>query len=214
MSCNRSINPLTDLGQTHWILYEFENSESIESLNIWNINNTANLTSGAKRIRVDASEDGANWTNLGVIQLEMAEASLEYFGQEVTSLGVFKAQFVLFTILENHGGSCSGLAEVQFNLGQGTTPTQEEYLNQKIVISPNPADEFFKISFTGINTNSYSYQLVDMTGKIVLQEGEQNSGALTEFDIPSTALPDGQYALRVNTDEGSISKKIIITHPR
>ena len=214
MSCQKSINPLTEIGQTHWILYEFEKTESIESLKIWNINHEENLTAGAKRMRVDVSKDGASWSNLGVLQLEMAKASKNYLGQEITTLGTFEAQFVLFTILENHGGACSGLAEVQFNLGQGTTPTVDEYLSSRITISPNPADEFFNITLNGIKSNTYSYQLVDMTGRVIMQDVSQNYGDQSEIDIESVALPDGQYALRLSTDEGMVSKKIIITHPK
>lgn len=214
MSCNRSTNPITDLGQTHWILYEFEQAKSIESIRIWNINNQKNLDNGAKRMRVDISNDGASWQNMGVLQIDKAEASRTYSGQDFNDLGVFEARFVLFTILENHGGGCAGLAEVQFNLGEATTPTEEEVLAARVIISPNPASDFINVDLNDIVTQQYSLQVVDMAGGVVFQKTDQRHLSGTDIVIDGVSLADGQYALQIITDEGVISKKLIIVNPK
>lgn len=214
MSCNRSTNPLTELGQTHWILYEFEEAKSIESLRIWNINNQKNLDNGAKRMRVDISNDGASWQNMGVLLIDKADASRTYTGQDFTDLGVFEAQYVLFTIIENHGGGCSGLAEVQFKLGEATTPTEEEILAARVIVSPNPASDFINVDLNDIVTTQYSYQVVDMTGGVLIRKNDQRHLPGTDIIIDGVQLEDGQYALQIVTDEGAISKKLIIINPK
>jgi len=213
MSCTPSTNPLAEIGQTHWILYEFDEIQAIESIHIWNINNPDELTSGAKRIRMDISPDGASWTNMGVALIDMAEASEDYIGQDISEYGSFEAQFVLLTIIENHGGLCSGLSEVRFNLGVGTTPTIDEVLAQSIIVSPNPADDFINISIADIETDEISYQLVDMTGRVLLRDVVDINSSVTDLELTTTDIVDGTYTISMQTDQGSIAKRIIVVHP-
>ncbi len=214
-SCNVSASPVAELGQSHWILYEFDQIQTIKSLRIWNINHPEQLTSGARRIRVDISSNGTTWDNMGIIDVGMGSTSRTYLGEEFENLGTFDAQFVLLTILQNHGSvTCSGLAEVQFNLSESTTPTDDEYLSSLVTVFPNPSSDRFNISLDGINTSNISYRLVDMTGRILLQDKVQTSGSNNEIDINGISLPDGMYSLRIDTDQGSIAKKLVVVHPR
>jgi len=213
LSCQRSMNPLTEFGQSHWIMYEFDEAQSIESMRLWNLNRTDQLTSGAKRMRMDISMDGATWANMGVIELDMSDGSRDYVGLEVDEIGAFNAQFVLFTILENHGGSCFGLSEVQFNLGETTVDTQDEYLSTRMIVSPNPVDSELRLTITDILTRSISYQLVDMKGRVLAQQKLNTTGSAHQIIIDGAALANGQYALKVDTDQGSATKKVLVIHP-
>ena len=124
MSCNLSPNPFAEIGDSHWIMYEFEQVESIESINLWNINNPNQLTSGAQRIRMDISPDGATWTNMGVFEVAMADASEDYTGELMADFEAFEGRYILFTILANHGGPCSGIGEVRLSLIHISEPTR------------------------------------------------------------------------------------------
>ncbi len=214
MSCQKSANPLQGFGDSHWILYEFDNIQPIENLQIWNINHPDKRTSGAKRVRMDISSDGAAWTNHSLLNLEMADASYDYSGERIEDIASFEAKFVLFTILENHGGTCSGLGEVKFNLGAVTVATEEEYLSSLVSISPNPASSSVQISLADINTSSVSYQVVDVAGRILMRKKDQRIGSNKEFSIATSALADGHYTLSMVTDEGLIAKQIIVAQPR
>lgn len=213
ISCNTSPNPLAEIGQSHWIMYEFEQVEAIESINIWNLNNANQLTSGVHRVRMDISQDGATWTNMGVVEIAMADASPEYIGELVDDFGVFESRYVLFTIFANHGGPCTGLAEVRFNLGIGTVPTIDEELAAAVTVSPNPADQYVNVSIKDITARTISYQLVDMTGKVILKEVADNHHVNSDIRISTDNMSDGTYALNMQTEEGIVTKKIIVVHP-
>ncbi len=213
MSCQTSPNPFAEIGETHWIMYEFEQLEAIESINIWNINNESQLASGAKRIRMDVSPDGADWINMGIINLDMGQADPNYLGELVDDFEAFEARYVLFTVFDNHGGPCSGLAEVKFNLGIGTVPTIDEELAAAVIISPNPADRFFNVSIEDIAARTISYQLVDMTGRVLLREIADNDRVRSDIRISTTNMSEGTYALNMQTEEGLVTKKIVVVHP-
>ncbi len=214
MSCNTSPNPFAEIGESHWIMYEFEQVESIESINIWNLNNPDQLTSGAQRIRMDISPDGASWTNMGVVELAMAEASADYVGELLVDFEAFEGRYVLFTILANHGGPCSGFAEVRFNLGVGTVPTIDEELAAAVIVAPNPADKFVNIDIGDIISRTIRYQVLDMTGKVLMRDvAEMGRNSTQDVSISTADLSAGTYAISMETDEGIVTKKIIVVHP-
>jgi len=212
LSCESFPNPLGALGNNHWIMYEFDNLQGITSMDIWNANHPDYLTAGVKTLRVDYSPDGTTWTELGMAELQMADASPEYTGSNI-ELGGFDARYVLFTSIENHGGSCTGLSEVRFNLGE-TTATEDTYLSSLITIAPNPADQEINIAFGDIQSRDINYQLVDATGKILMRDQTEIVRVRDGLILPSSSLPDGHYTLQVQTDEGTAAKQIIILHAK
>ena len=213
MSCQTSTNPFAEIGETHWIMYEFEQLEAIESINIWNINNESQLTSGARRIRMDISPNGASWTNMGTFELGIGKADPDYLGELIDDFEAFEARYVLFTVFANHGGPCSGLAEVKFNLGIGTVATIDEELAASVIISPNPADQFFNVKIEDISANTISYQLVDMTGRVILREIADNYQTRSDIRISTNNMSQGTYALNMQTEKGLVTKKIVVVHP-
>jgi hypothetical protein len=214
LSCEARMNPLQGIGETHWILYEFDEPQSIGEIHVWNVNHPDYLLSGAKRVRIDISSDGAVWSNMGTYVLDQADGSQDYVGQDMEGIEPFEAQFIIMTILESHGGPCSGLAEVQFVLDNLTTATDDQLLAQSVEIIPNPVDLQINVGIVDVRTSEIVFQLVDMTGKVVDQGVQNSSGSDHQFALDAQTLPDGQYALQLVTDEGSITKKIIVIHPK
>lgn len=215
MSCQQRANPIPELGASHWIKYDFQEEQSIEAMRIWNITHPVQSKSGAKRLRVDVSSDGMAWNLIGVYDIEQGSTSKEYVGELLPDMLEFQARHVVLTILETHGSpACGGLAEVQFLLGEGTVATNDTYLASLITIIPNPVDRNFTVFMDGISTSEIAYQMIDMSGRLLFQDRLTTYGTKNEIELSGAALPDGQYTLRIDTDKGSVSKKVLVVHPR
>jgi len=81
----------------------------------------------------------------------------------------------------------------------------EELIQKRILIYPNPASEIVRIYYPG-NASEIKLQLMDITGKIVLEKNTlQNS-----FIIDVSKNSPGYYFLKVHSSEGSISQKLLI----
>jgi len=213
LSCETFPNPLGELGNNHWLLYEFDEVQSIEDLTIWNSNHPEYLDAGIKTLRIDFSSDGAVWSQLGTAELEIGEGSPDYTGRDLV-FEEFEAKYVLLTSIENHGGPCTGLGEVRFNLGDFSTSTEDTFLSSLISISPNPADQYVDIAFGDIITDKISYQVVDATGRILQREVTEMSLIRDGLTLATADLPDGHYTLQMQTDIGTAAKQIIILHTK
>jgi len=84
----------------------------------------------------------------------------------------------------------------------------EDMLDEKsVTIYPQPASSVFTIE--GIDAASVTgLTLVDMNGKVKMQL--KNVSSLTGINIQD--LPNGMYLVNINTNENTISKKLIINH--
>lgn len=120
VSCTTSANPNPVRGNTsHWLLYEFHNSQYIDSSYIWNANRAGESGWGAKDVVIDYSPDGTNWVELGQFTFPQGTEASNYAGFLGPRFnGVFLKK-ILITILNTHdGGSCASIAEVQFKIDQ------------------------------------------------------------------------------------------------
>lgn len=84
-----------------------------------------------------------------------------------------------------------------------TTGIEEHNTTNDLAIFPNPANEVINIVTDG---NIKSISIYDMTGKEVASFQSVNQSFIT---LPSY-LTNGLYLLRINTERGIISKKILI----
>jgi len=117
VSCQLTPNPNPALGPSHWILFEFDEPQSIDSIHIWNANRTGELAWGIKTARIDYAEDSSNWENLGMYTFPQGPGTLAYEGFDGPNLGGVFVKKILLTVLETYGnGSCASLAEIQFNI--------------------------------------------------------------------------------------------------
>lgn len=88
-----------------------------------------------------------------------------------------------------------------------TTTGIEQYLQNQIILSPNPADDHINVQCTMHNAQleGATIELLDMYGKL-LQTIEVTS-EITQIDIRH--LSAGVYFARVNTQEGAVTKKFV-----
>ncbi len=117
VSCQTSANPNPVWGNTHWILYEFDEVQYIGESHVWNANRVGESGWGAKDVIIDYSTDGTTWINLGTYLFSQADESATYAGFTGPNFGGVAIQKILLTIQTTHSGSgCASLAEMQFKI--------------------------------------------------------------------------------------------------
>lgn len=124
LSCATSANPNSSRGTSHWIRYDLGRNYSIANIDIWNFNHPDSLGMGIRDAHIDISTDGVTWTSMGQFTVPRATGSTLYPGaKSVHSLGFQPARYILITPVNNHGGgSCFGMAEIQFHLSGSLLP--------------------------------------------------------------------------------------------
>lgn len=116
-SCAPSPNPNPALGSTHWIEYDLGQVRTLSKSWVWNTNDPERLDQGFRRVRIDHSLDGENWTYYGTMDFPRGNGQAIYSGFPGPDLREVEARYVLLTALSNHGDpNCAGLAEIKFHL--------------------------------------------------------------------------------------------------
>ncbi len=103
-------------------------------------------------------------------------------------------------------GAVNGSTEVfydNFSLVEDSGLSTENVLASKFRIYPNPANDF--VNIIGDNVRIESTELFDLLGKQVFSARSLTNGRL---DISSMAK--GVYVLKINSDAGSLTRKIVI----
>jgi hypothetical protein len=118
VSCETSPNPNAMRGDSHWILYEFEENQYIDSSYVWNANRTGESGWGANEVVVDYSIDGTSWLELGTYTFPQAPENDGYMGFLGPDFGGIALNKILVTILSTHDPSatCASIAEMQFKV--------------------------------------------------------------------------------------------------
>ena len=75
-----------------------------------------------------------------------------------------------------------------------------------IKISPNPANSFFNVEFPESLTEAAQITLLDVSGKILIQEKAYNKNT----QINTSELNAGTYFLRIDTNVASYYQKVMI----
>jgi len=83
------------------------------------------------------------------------------------------------------------------------TSIEENDLNKQVSIYPNPARDYVKIE---TETNLISIAIFTLTGEIVLNE---NTTGLS-FEFNTSGFKSGSYILKINTNKGVISKRLVV----
>jgi hypothetical protein len=127
VSCETSPNPNALRGDSHWILYEFEENQYIDSSYVWNANRAGESGWGASEVVVDYSIDGTNWIELGAYSFPQAPETDNYEGFLGPNFGGIALNKILVTVLNTHDASntCVSIAEMQFNVNLLGVQTNE-----------------------------------------------------------------------------------------
>ncbi len=91
----------------------------------------------------------------------------------------------------------------------GSTSTEDLAVDQTISVFPNPASDRMFIDINTANkVTDVSIELLNIQGQAVLNQNYDFYNGRIELDINS--VPAGVYALNVRTENGLISKKVVI----
>ncbi len=113
LSCEKSENPNSDRGLSHWISYDLGQLYTLFDAQVWNYN-VANMTEkGFSMVAVDISLDGNTWTEHGIYNWPLAQGESNYSGFMGPSFDGAIARYVVFTALDS-GDECKGLGKIAF----------------------------------------------------------------------------------------------------
>ena len=78
------------------------------------------------------------------------------------------------------------------------------------VIIPNPNGGAFSLKIDGLSNGNTTIQIYDTVGKLIYNESNKTNNGVFSKDIDLTAAANGVYYLKINSDESSVIKKIIV----
>ena len=192
LSCTEEISPNPARGSGHWILYDFGYNYELSSMYVWNYNVAAHTNRGIKDVYIDYSVDGNTWTELAYTQFQEADGTNSYSGFYGPDFNGEIARYVLITVISNWGDpSCSGLAEIRFDIIN--TIDIDEIKNDESLISvyPNPVDDVLYLNFGALIpqelflNNAGGNKLLHLSGKEI------------KSMIDVSYLPAGLYLITV-----------------
>jgi len=95
----------------------------------------------------------------------------------------------------------------------GTIPTEEEAAVRRDIIGmnlfPNPAQNYFNVSFDEPLSDDYQWALVDVLGR-VLEQGIARKGT-AQMTIDSEKLSEGTYFFTIRNDHAYAQRKVVIS---
>lgn len=138
--------------------------------------------------------------------LDFGDGSPAFPGVFDTVSHTFPAPGIYQVCLEisNFAGSCTDTYCSFINLTSAVGEPTSELL--EVSISPNPAGEFARVQV--FNAMPRRAELFDVFGKKIW---EKNVLSPT-FEIETPEFPSGIYVLRIQTDKGFASKKLVVKH--
>ena len=86
--------------------------------------------------------------------------------------------------------------------------SNNQFLEATFSVVPNPNNGSFFINLKNQTTN-YSIEIFDVLGKTILQQNFKNNSVLSQ-NIVIPEAKTGVYFVNIKTDEGQITKKIIV----
>lgn len=206
VSCSVSASPNPALKSGHWILYDLTALYKISSLRIWNTNDPQHLDWGTSKLHISYSEDSIIWKNVGDVTLEKASGSNTYEGSDWIPLDIPKAKYILLTSKESFGGSCHGIAEVNFQAEKVkiNTASKDDLSKSKplsLVLTPNPFSQLLRLNIQDaipgdyiLNVHNSIGDLVDFR-KVSVQSGEES------LEVDARSWPAGSYVFTLTNDK-------------
>jgi len=78
------------------------------------------------------------------------------------------------------------------------------------IVYPNPVNEVVNISFKTIEPMTLTFEIISMTGNVVLRTQKTLDPGINTISLPAGPLNSGVYILRISSDEGfSLTRKLV-----
>ena len=91
----------------------------------------------------------------------------------------------------------------------GKGNTKED--NNSVAVFPNPASNYFTISYSSTKTENVNAMLYNMNGKAVWTSGAMNASALNGQKVAVSQFASGLYYLKIMDDKGAIQSVIKVS---
>ena len=162
------------------------------------INWSTQQESNSSHFNIERSVDGSNWNTIATVAAAgNSSNTINYLAYDNAPLK--GTNYYRLKLVDRDGrNEFSPVRNVYFDMAYN------------VQLAPNPAKDFVNIiidhsPFT-IHHSLFTIQIIDVNGKLVYQE-KNNSSALS---VNVSALAKGMYFVRVITDEGTASRKLLI----
>jgi phosphatidylserine/phosphatidylglycerophosphate/cardiolipin synthase-like enzyme len=76
-------------------------------------------------------------------------------------------------------------------------------------VFPNPAKDFFTISFNSKGSESVKMELIGFDGKVIMQTEADIRTGVNTLKVDGFNIPSGLYMLRLKTSAGDVGKKVV-----
>lgn len=210
LSCQPQTNPNPDRPVSHWIMYSFDQALTLRESHFWNYNVKNKTDHGIRTMAIDYSLDGIHWQFWGNFSFAQEATGLStYAGENGPDLGGIQAQYLLFTSLDNFGGSCAGFSEFRINVDEKPSTTRDVANANDcltIDITPNPMTSDGQILIQNLCTNSIDITISEASGRLI-QQWTTNDQSITYS--PKTLLT-GTYVIEVRSNQQKISKQFVL----
>ncbi len=200
LSCEPSENPHEPNGISHWIMYDFGQTQSIKGIHIWNSNVPGHLDNGIQKALIEYSANAEEWETLDTFVFEQATGKNNYTGFDLPDVENIEARYLLITALSNYGGNCYGLAEVKFDIDSTTMavnnlPSADDF---SVLVYPNPFRNKFILEIQSKPPVKKAVWFVTNTqGKRVTGKRTVHLSKSNQVAVDSKNWPSGVYFLTV-----------------
>ncbi len=212
MSCEMSENPNSERGLSHWIMYNFGQSYTLNKSTIWNCNAFRQEDAGIQNYVIDYSSNGLDWNELGEYTLGQSLASTFYEGEAGPDFEGLDTQYILITALNTYGSSCACLSEIRFETS-GISVSNIELNNLKLdlTLAPNPATNFVELRFNeSLKMLDSEISILDQSGRIISNFEHTILKGNSTLNISTANFQSGNYLIKISSAEGITTRKLII----
>jgi hypothetical protein len=208
MSCNKSVGPIPERGDVHWLQYDLGAVYVLDSLYVWNHNVWGETEMGVKSVMIDYSTDQQNWISAGPFTIEKAPGSWKYQGVMGPSLNNAQAKYVVISILStyNEDAACAGVGEFLFYLGESVDVDDIELVEADWNISPNPTTEYITITLPQ-SVDLVSLSLFNSVGSKI---SDLPLPAVDQITVPVSDLQNGLYYINYQSKKETKSKSFVL----
>jgi hypothetical protein len=99
-------------------------------------------------------------------------------------------------------------AMLHFAVASTTLENNDIVHNYQVSFYPSPAKDILNINLGNLTDNHYTFSMIDLQGKVVLNQQVENASLIESISIGN--LPKGMYLGILETANHRISKKIIV----
>lgn len=159
-------------------------------------NEVCNATAHIVRYRLEGEAEWANaFAENGTINLTGLQECSNY---EIQVQGLCGSDFSDFS------------ASFVYNTACRTNSTSVLKTAYELRFAPNPAHDILNISFNSPKRQQLNTALVDLTGRVLLQQNTQVNTGVNNLSLNVLDLPSGVYFVAMSFEDGKVVEKIII----